>query len=1315
MDLSTHWSNRFSINELSRLETGSAMDIICFSKDNVLVHRNIETYLKNNLLPLPNDWSILSLSERSNTLSNKSNHYIIDGLSNITAFFIKKNFLLSVRSKISSTGNNLTGNDAYLLAINQLAANKTYYAYRIPLVKEFNMSLESNNDEFYNYYIDKVSESSSERLNRLITDCKDFVIKNNISIRHMLSGLPRYIDPRKLIHIFDFKLNIDPEIVNELITISSDMSGVDSLGKSLDQNRSLHLYDYCDKNIINNFFDKYVYGELPMIIIIPSFNNEQYYKKNLNSVINQKYSNWRIVYIDDQSTDDTYNLVKQYMVDNQLTNKLKLLQQKTHNAQCCGRYIGYMMADDDEIVCNLDGDDWLYDRNDSNNPDCHNALRYVQDGYVMKKYKSTYGCFYKSSGPQWLETKVLYPPDVIANKGYRNYKFLCKHLRTGYAGLYKNIMVDDLIGPDGKFLHMCTDISTQYAVCEMAGSDHGNLLVPTYIYNQDNSVIYNNCWYNLDKKDNEENKQYFDTVVKKISSRKPYETVVDIFIDRYNNFNRFTEKLDIILHNVSQKDIEYYGSKIRHEIGQYMKYEIHVIVGNLQTFGANYVLYINLGSDKIQSNLNPDKYIKWMLKTSIDHVLLDLSINVSNFTNLTTRGAPYDMMIGKCTAESYSSSGYYTKSTFNDIMINNNIPSNPYSLICRPTTDLTLIVALYNIRKDWVQEAIDSIRKQSDNNYHIIVCDDMTPNLTYKRDVLKYIYSIKDTVFLERMTIIENAVNCGLAGTNRTLVGSTESLYIGSLDPDDALVSNAVKEVREIYCNDPDADFVYSNFNYCNENLEFKSKGFSRPLNEKELVLEKNCVSAFRTYKKSSYHKTLGYDDTFKSAEDKDIIFKFEEIGARFRFIPKELYMYRYNATSLARADDGSNAFNNQKTLQYCRDAIRQTYNRRIENQINIPSIPLNDMYARYGMKNFEMTNYEKFFNEYFDMVYCINLQDKNNNYNAMVTKLAIAGIKKVTFMRFKYIYECPGFTELCDLVKTSGLLTDYEKAENKKILRNIGELGCSESHNYCIKHALKNGYKRILILEDDVYLDKHFLIKFKEFTDSISNRWKLLLLGTSQWSWWGNAPYIKNNIYHPTRASMGTFAIAVDCSHMRNVIDCLSIYDGPSDLCGYLKSVINRKPTENVHSIIFLKEMRPPIDECFVAYPSLIIADTRDSELRSPESDKVYEERCKSMDWRIEKKLVIGAISKINNMMINPNNYQTIMVDDYDSIYPDIAPTEPVKILRGSKSLPSEIFDIMIQSKNNKIIVDMTGVDPSDLTYYFDRIKKYNNITIQL
>src|SRR6185437_1257769 len=99
------------------------------------------------------------------------------------------------------------------------------------------------------------------------------------------------------------------------------------------------------------------------------------------------------------------------------------------------------------------------------------------------------------------------------------------HMRTGYAGLYKNVDIDDLIGPNNRFLHMCTDVAIQYSICEMAGKDHGNLLLPTYIYNQDNSEVYNNSWYNLNKKDNESNKEYYEVTTKKITNKKPYETI----------------------------------------------------------------------------------------------------------------------------------------------------------------------------------------------------------------------------------------------------------------------------------------------------------------------------------------------------------------------------------------------------------------------------------------------------------------------------------------------------------------------------------------------------------------------------------------------------------------------------------------------------------------------------------------------------------------------------------------------------------------------------------------------------------------------
>ena len=97
------------------------------------------------------------------------------------------------------------------------------------------------------------------------------------------------------------------------------------------------------------------------VFIIPSYNNADYYKKSLDSVINQTYKNWKIIYVDDCSTDNTYNLVNEYIKENNLKDKFMLIKNKTNMKQAYSRYQCYKYCDDNDIICFLDGDDWLYD------------------------------------------------------------------------------------------------------------------------------------------------------------------------------------------------------------------------------------------------------------------------------------------------------------------------------------------------------------------------------------------------------------------------------------------------------------------------------------------------------------------------------------------------------------------------------------------------------------------------------------------------------------------------------------------------------------------------------------------------------------------------------------------------------------------------------------------------------------------------------------------------------------------------------------------------------------------------------------------
>ena len=50
-------------------------------------------------------------------------------------------------------------------------------------------------------------------------------------------------------------------------------------------------------------------------IIMPSYNTAQYIEESIMSVCMQTYTNWELIIVDDCSTDDTDEIVGQYLVD----------------------------------------------------------------------------------------------------------------------------------------------------------------------------------------------------------------------------------------------------------------------------------------------------------------------------------------------------------------------------------------------------------------------------------------------------------------------------------------------------------------------------------------------------------------------------------------------------------------------------------------------------------------------------------------------------------------------------------------------------------------------------------------------------------------------------------------------------------------------------------------------------------------------------------------------------------------------------------------------------------------------------------------
>ena len=105
--------------------------------------------------------------------------------------------------------------------------------------------------------------------------------------------------------------------------------------------------------------------EIKVSIIIPVYNTSKYLKQCLDSVVNQTLHDIEIICIDDGSTDNSLEILKEYQ---QKDKRMKILNQKHKKqgaarnlgiASASGEYIGFVDSDD---WCELDMFEKLYNR-----------------------------------------------------------------------------------------------------------------------------------------------------------------------------------------------------------------------------------------------------------------------------------------------------------------------------------------------------------------------------------------------------------------------------------------------------------------------------------------------------------------------------------------------------------------------------------------------------------------------------------------------------------------------------------------------------------------------------------------------------------------------------------------------------------------------------------------------------------------------------------------------------------------------------------------------------------------------------------------
>jgi glycosyltransferase involved in cell wall biosynthesis len=206
----------------------------------------------------------------------------------------------------------------------------------------------------------------------------------------------------------------------------------------------------------------------------------------------------------------------------------------------------------------------------------------------------------------------------------------------------------------------------------------------------------------------------------------------------------------------------------------------------------------------------------------------------------------------------------------------------------------SILIANYN-NGIFFKDCYDSILAQSYENFEVIIVDDASTDNSV--EIISEM--IKDDA---RFKLFTNHENRGCGFTKKKCAELASGEYCGYLDPDDALLPNALELMVKAFVSNPGASLISAKYFMVDYFLNITRKCLhAKPIPDGHsfLTYGRGTITHFATFRKAFYDRTEGIDPKFKRAVDQDLYFKLEEVGDTV-YIDEFLYLYRINENSIS-------------------------------------------------------------------------------------------------------------------------------------------------------------------------------------------------------------------------------------------------------------------------------------------------------------------------------------------------------------------------------------------------------------------------------
>lgn len=254
---------------------------------------------------------------------------------------------------------------------------------------------------------------------------------------------------------------------------------------------------------------------------------------------------------------------------------------------------------------------------------------------------------------------------------------------------------------------------------------------------------------------------------------------------------------------------------------------------------------------------------------------------------------------------------------------------------------ISIIVATFNTKEEYLKEMIDSVRNQSYSNWQLCIGDGSTNDSVEK--YVKEHYGDDSRIVFKKLE-----KNYGISGNMNGALELVTGDYVGLFDHDDLLTPDCLYEfvasMQEVH-----HDCIYSDEDKLNDKTKKFEDPHFKPDFSIDLLCSHNYITHFFVVNMDIVRKVGGMRSEYDGSQDHDFIFRCVEQANSVHHVPKILYHWRMHPLSTAM---------DPESKMYCytsgKKAIESHFKRvGIDATVEMLPRPLYGMYhCKYTVKD---------------------------------------------------------------------------------------------------------------------------------------------------------------------------------------------------------------------------------------------------------------------------------------------------------------------------------------------------------------------------